>query len=56
MKAFAKSDKTYDEVMKFMGADAVKTWCKENGFEFIECVGDGYDDGYEPDIMRGGYW
>jgi hypothetical protein len=22
LKAFAKSDKTYDEVMKFMGADA----------------------------------
>ena len=36
--------------------DAVREWCKKNGFELIECEGDGWDNGYEPDVMRGGYW
>lgn len=26
----------------------LKDWSKSNGFVFISCEGDGYDDGYEP--------
>ena len=28
-------------------------WCKKNGFDFVSCEGDGYDDGYEPNFRRG---
>lgn len=31
----------------------VKDWCKENGFEFVSCEGDGKDGGYDPKFTRG---
>lgn len=34
---------------------AVRTWCKETGFEFISCEGDGDDGGYEPKLWNGGW-
>ena len=33
--------------------DPVSEWCKDNGFELIDCDGEGYDDGYEPRIWKG---
>lgn len=30
-------------------------WCSKNGFEFILCDGDGYDEGYQPKYRRGGW-
>lgn len=55
---YCTCDDYYQPVVEdfLVDRDAVKTWCKENGFELVECEGDGYDGGYEPDIMRGGYW
>lgn len=38
----------------FFDRDPARTWCNKNGFELVACEGDGYDNGYEPDIMRGG--
>ena len=35
--------------------DAVRTWCKENGFELVTCEGEGYDGGYEPKLWNGGW-
>lgn len=55
---YCTCDDYYQPVVEdfMVDRDAVKTWCMKNGFELVECEGDGYDGGYEPDIMRGGYW
>lgn len=31
----------------------LEDWGKSNGFEFVSCDGDGFDDGYEPKFRRG---
>lgn len=35
--------------------DRINEWCKKNGFVFISCEGNGYDDGYEPSFVNGRY-
>ncbi len=54
---YCTCDDYYQPVVEdFFVDDLMRTWCRENGFELIECEGSGYDGGYEPDIMRGSYW
>lgn len=54
---YCTEDDYYQPVVEdFEAEECVKDWCKANGFQFISCDGEGTDDGYEPDIHRGGYW
>lgn len=50
------SDDYYQPVVEDFEAEyCVKEWSRKNGFDFISCDGDGYDDGYEPNFRRGWY-
>lgn len=49
-------DDYYQPVVEDFEAEyCVREWCGKNGFDFISCKGDGYDDGFEPDFHRGWY-
>jgi hypothetical protein len=51
---YCTCDDYYEPVVEDFDAEYyVEAWCKENGFDYISCEGNGYDDGYEPDFRRG---
>lgn len=54
---YCTCDDYYQPVVEDFPVDShLEMWCKENGFELVGCSGVGYDDGYEPKIMRGCYY
>jgi hypothetical protein len=51
---YCTCDDYYEPVVEDFDAEYyVEAWSKENGFDYISCEGNGYDDGYEPDFRRG---
>ena len=55
---YCAEDDYYQPVVEDYGInleDNLHEWCKENGFEYISCEGDGEDGGYEPKHGNGWY-
>ena len=55
---YCTADDYYQPVVEDYGSnleDDLLEWSKENGFEFVSCDGDGYDNGYEPKFRAGWY-
>lgn len=55
---YCTCDDYYQPVVEDYGCNLesnLEHWCSKNGFEFISCDGDGYDEGYEPKYRRGGW-
>lgn len=55
---YCTGDDYYQPVVEDFGANLeydLPKWCKENGFEFVSCEGDGGDEGYEPKSGKGWY-
>lgn len=46
---YCTCDSYYQPVAEdFFADDCVSTWCSDNGMKMIDCVGDGYDNGFDP--------
>lgn len=55
---YCTEDDYYQPVVEDFGGNleyCLEEWCKENGFEFASCEGDGDDDGYEPKFRKDWY-
>ena len=55
---YCTCDDYYQPVVEDYGCNLksnLEHWCSKNGFEFISCDGDGYDEGYQPKYRRGGW-
>lgn len=55
-KYYCECDDYYQPVVEDFEIEYnIKEWCDKNGFIFINCEGDGDDDGYEPKFRHGWY-